>query len=91
LEQETDIMSTSGSSGFVMGLVCGGVIGAALGMLFAPRAGAMTRRALARSADGARLRARKFYDQAVETVSDAVDTGAKAFDKAASVAANAAE
>ena len=82
-------MSTNGSGGFLIGLVCGGAIGGVLGVLFAPRAGAATRRLLARSADGARLQAMDLYDQAVEAVGDATDASVKAFDKAAGVARNA--
>ena len=82
-------MTNGNGSGFTIGLLCGAAVGAALGVLFAPKAGWATRRDLAKSADGLRRRGRKLYDSAAETaadlsdaVSDLADRGAEFLDDA---------
>jgi gas vesicle protein len=64
--------------GFMMGLLVGTAIGAAVGLLLAPRTGAEMRRTLADSAERFRRRANETYNDASSAVSDLVDKGRKA-------------
>jgi len=77
-----------GGGSFLMGLLAGTVLGAGLGMLFAPKAGSELRSQLGSSlADGTgRLRdaADQTYSQASEKVSQIVDRGREAYDRARS-------
>ena len=83
-----------GGGSFLMGLLAGTVLGAGLGMLFAPKAGAELRTQLGSSlADGTgRLRevADQGYQQATEKVSQIVDRGRDAYDRARSSVGNMA-
>jgi gas vesicle protein len=60
---------------FMFGLLCGAAVGAAIGLLFAPKSGAELRGQLADSADKLRRRAGEKYDQASQVVNEAVDRG----------------
>lgn len=77
-----------GGGSFLMGLLAGTVLGAGLGMLFAPKAGSELRSQLGSTlADGTgRLRdaADQTYSQASEKVSQMVDRGREAYDRARS-------
>jgi gas vesicle protein len=77
-----------GGGSFLMGLLAGTVLGAGLGMLFAPKAGSELRSQLGTQiADGTgRLRevADQQYQQASEKVSQMVDRGREAYDRARS-------
>jgi gas vesicle protein len=77
-----------GGGSFLMGLLAGTVLGAGLGMLFAPKAGSELRSQLGNTlADGTgRLRdvADQTYSQATEKVSQMVDRGRDAYDRARS-------
>jgi len=77
-----------GGGSFLMGLLAGTVLGAGLGMLFAPKAGAELRSQLGSTlADGTgRLRdvADQTYSQASDKVSQMVDRGREAYDRARS-------
>ncbi len=77
-----------GGGSFLMGLLAGTVLGAGLGMLFAPKAGSELRSQLGTSiTDGTgRLRevADQTYNQATEKVSQMVDRGREAYDRARS-------
>ena len=83
-----------GGGSFLMGLLAGTVLGAGLGMLFAPKAGSELRSQLGTSlADGTgRLRdvADQGYQQATEKVSQMVDRGREAYDRARSSVGNMA-
>ena len=57
-----------GGGSFLMGLLAGTVLGAGLGMLFAPKAGADTRRQLSEQATRLRSTANDTYHQASEKV-----------------------
>jgi len=57
-----------GGGSFLMGLLAGTVLGAGLGMLFAPKAGADTRRQLSEQATRLRSTANDTYNQASEKV-----------------------
>jgi gas vesicle protein len=75
-----------GGGSFLMGLLAGTVLGAGLGMLFAPKAGSELRSQLGSqlSDSTGRLReaADQGYQQASEKVSQMVDRGREAYDRA---------
>jgi gas vesicle protein len=77
-----------GGGSFLMGLLAGTVLGAGLGMLFAPKAGSELRSQLGTqlSDSTGRLRevADQSYQQATEKVSQMVDRGREAYDRARS-------
>ena len=67
---------------FLMGLLAGTVLGAGLGMLFAPRAGSELRSQLSEQAGRLRSTAGDTYHQASDKVSKIVDRGREAYDRA---------
>jgi YtxH-like protein len=78
-----------GGGSFLMGLLAGTVLGAGLGMLFAPKAGSETRRHLTEQANRLRTTAGDTYNQATEKITQAsekvsqiVDRGREAYDRA---------
>lgn len=73
-----------GSGSFLMGLLAGTVLGAGLGMLFAPRTGSELRNQLTEQAGKLRSTANETYHQATEKVSQMVDRGREAYDRARS-------
>lgn len=73
-----------GSGSFLMGLLAGTVLGAGLGMLFAPRTGSELRNQLSEQATRLRSTANETYHQASEKVSHMVDRGREAYDRARS-------
>ena len=74
--RESEIYETSGNGGgFVMGLITGAAVGAALGLIFAPKRGSELRDDLARSTEGIRRRASQAYDTVSDTVSDLASKG----------------
>ena len=81
-----------GGGSFLMGLLAGTVLGAGLGMLFAPKAGSELRSQLGSTlADGTgRLRevADQTYSQASDKVSQMMDRGREAYDRARSSASS---
>lgn len=77
---------TGGS--FLMGLLAGTVLGAGLGMLFAPRAGSELRSQLSEQAGKLRSTAGDTYHQASDKVSQIVDKGREAYDRARSSGGN---
>ena len=83
-----------GGGSFLMGLLAGTVLGAGLGMLFAPKAGSELRSQIgSQIADSTgRLRevADQTYNQASEKVSQMVDRGREAYDRARSSVSNMA-
>ena len=73
----------------MFGLLCGAALGAAVGLMFAPKAGAELRRTLYDSTGDIRKKAYDAYGQATQTVNEyvskgreAVDRGRQAFDSA---------
>jgi len=80
--------------GFLFGLLCGTALGAAVGLMFAPRAGSELRQTLYESTGDIRKKATDAYGQATEQVTNvvakgrqAMDRGAEAFDSARQSAA----
>ncbi len=71
-----------GGGSFLMGLLAGTVLGAGLGMLFAPKAGAELRNQVTEQAGRLRTTANDAYSQATEKVSQMVDRGREAYDRA---------
>lgn len=79
----------TGGGGFLLGLLCGTALGAAVGLMFAPRAGSELRQSLYDSTGDIRRKAYDAYGQASEQVNNivtkgrqAVDRGREAFDNA---------
>ena len=66
-----------GGGSFLMGLLAGTVLGAGLGMLFAPKAGAEVRRQLSEQATRLRSTANETYNQASERISQASEKARK--------------
>lgn len=71
-----------GGGSFLMGLLAGTVLGAGLGMLFAPKTGSELRNQLGEQAGKLRTTATDGYQQATEKVSQIVDRGREAYDRA---------
>jgi hypothetical protein len=71
----------SGGS-FLMGLLAGTVLGAGLGMLFAPKTGSELRNQLSEQTGRLRSTANDAYSQATDKVSQIVDRGREAYDRA---------
>ena len=77
INAETGDPRRSGGS-FVSGLLWGVAVGAALGMMFAPRKGADLRRDVAHSANRIRRQVAETYGGASDAVRDAVTRGQRA-------------
>ncbi|HEV3216459.1 MAG TPA: YtxH domain-containing protein [Vicinamibacterales bacterium] len=79
----------SGGGGFVIGLLCGAALGAAVALMLAPKTGSELRQTLYESTGDIRKKASDAYDQASQTVNDyvakgrdAVERGKQAFESA---------
>jgi gas vesicle protein len=73
---------SGGGGSFVMGLLTGTVLGAGLGMLFAPKPGSELRNQISEQAGTIANTASEGYRRASETASDWADRGRQAVDKA---------
>ena len=73
-----------GGGSFLMGLLAGTVLGAGLGMLFAPRPGSELRTQLGEQAGRLRNSAGGAYSTASDKVSQIMDRGREAYDRAKS-------
>lgn len=62
---------------FVKGLVIGGLFGAVLGILYAPKSGKETREDIARKTEDLLVKAREEYDQALEKSKRAYEAALK--------------
>ena len=71
----------SGGSGFLIGLLCGTALGAAVGLMFAPRAGSELRQTLYDSTGDIRKKAYDAYGQASEQVNNFVAKGKQVVDR----------
>jgi gas vesicle protein len=79
----------AGGGGFLIGLLCGTALGAAIGLMFAPKAGSEIRQRLYDTTGDMRRKAHETYDQASEQVNtvaskarQAVERGKEAFESA---------
>ncbi|MCC7008426.1 MAG: YtxH domain-containing protein [Acidobacteria bacterium] len=70
-----------GGNRFMMGMLWGAAVGAAVGLLFAPRAGSELRGQLSQQADRLRRRASDGYSKASDAVNDLVERGRDAVDQ----------
>lgn len=81
---EYDRFEREDGGSFLMGLLAGTVLGAGLGMLFAPKSGSELRNQLSEQAERLRSTANERYHQASDKVSQMVDRGREAYDRARS-------
>jgi gas vesicle protein len=80
-----------GGGSFVMGLLTGTVLGAGLGMLFAPRSGAELRNQLSEQAGNLANTASDQYRRASATANDLANRGREVYDKARDAVARGTE
>jgi gas vesicle protein len=80
-----------GGGSFVMGLLTGTVLGAGLGMLFAPRAGSELRNQITEQAGNLATTASQGYRKATEAAGDWADRGREVYDKAKDAVAKGAD
>jgi gas vesicle protein len=80
-----------GGGSFVMGLLTGTVLGAGLGMLFAPKSGSELRGQLSEQAGNLANTASEGYRKATEAAGDLADRGREMYDKARDAVARGAE
>ena len=73
-----------GGGSFLMGLLAGTVLGAGLGMLFAPKSGNELRSQLSEQAGRLKNTANETYAQASDKVSQMMDRGREVYDRARS-------
>jgi gas vesicle protein len=71
-----------GGGSFIIGLLTGTVLGAGLGMLFAPKAGTDLRNQISEQAGNIRNTATESYRKASETASDLADRGRRMYGRA---------
>ena len=74
--QATDVSNGRGT--FLVGMLCGAAVGAAIGLMLAPKAGPELRRQLWDSTEGLRHRAGDAYGSASTVVSDVIARGRQA-------------
>jgi gas vesicle protein len=72
-----EIMSDQQIEGFVKGIIFGGIIGAVLGILFAPQSGRKTREDISGKAEELLTKAKKEYEMALKKSGKAYDSAVK--------------
>ena len=80
-----------GGGGFVLGLLAGTVIGAGLGILFAPRAGSELRSQLSEQADNIKNQASEGYRRASESAGQWAEKGRDVYNRASEAVAKGTE
>jgi gas vesicle protein len=80
-----------GGGSFVMGLLTGTVLGAGLGMLFAPKSGSELRNQISEQAGSLANAASEGYKRAQESASDWTEKGRDMYEKAKDVVARGAD
>jgi gas vesicle protein len=85
---ERDYYERGGNAGaaFTLGLMTGALLGVGLGLLFAPKDGAATRRDLARRARELQDEAAGWYEQAADAAHDLAEQGRDAAQRARTAA-----
>ncbi len=73
--EETEFNSSSGS--WLLSFILGGLIGAAVALLLAPKSGRQTREQIKDLAEDAKERAEDYYDKAKSQISTAMQKGAE--------------
>jgi gas vesicle protein len=86
-----DRFDNEGGGSFVMGLLTGTVLGAGLGMLFAPKAGSQLRNELSEQAGNIANTASEGYRRAQEAAGDFAEKGREMYDKARDAVAKGAD
>ena len=81
----------NGGVGFVMGVLTGAVIGAGLGLLFAPKAGSELREELSAQANDLANQASKGYKRATKTAGEWADSGREMYGQARDVVTRGAD
>jgi gas vesicle protein len=76
---------------FIKGMVIGGLLGAAIGILFAPKSGRETRQDLALKTDELLAKAKREYERAVEESKAVYEATVRKIQEAEEVAAQKAE
>ena len=71
----------SGGGGFLIGLLCGTALGAAIGLMFAPKTGSEIRQTLYDSTGDIRRKAYDAYGQASDQVNNIVSKGRQAVER----------
>jgi gas vesicle protein len=72
---------TQGKTGaFIVGMLCGAAVGAAVGLIVAPKPGVELRRQMSDSATRLRQKASAAYEGASSAVTDVVSRGRRAFE-----------
>lgn len=80
-----------GGGSFVMGLLTGTVLGAGLGMLFAPKSGSELRNQISEQAGNLANTASEGYRRATEAAGEWADRGREVYDKARDAVSRGAE
>jgi gas vesicle protein len=80
-----------GGGSFVMGLLTGTVLGAGLGILFAPKSGSELRNQISDQANNIANQASEGYRRATETAGGWADRGREIYDKARDAVSRGAE
>src|SRR5438874_11878021 len=86
-----DRNESNGGGSFMIGLITGAVLGAGLGLLFAPRSGTALRSQLSKSAGDWADAASQGYRRAADAASDLADRGREVYDRARDVVSRTAD
>jgi len=79
--READGYARGSGNEFMLGVLCGAAVGAAVGLLLAPRAGSELRTQLADSAERFSKKAADTYSRASDVVNDLVGRGREAAER----------
>jgi gas vesicle protein len=90
-DKSLDYREGGGGGSFVMGLLTGTVLGAGLGMLFAPKAGSELRSQLSEQAGNVANQASEGYRRASESATQWAEKGREVYNKASDAVAKGAQ